>query len=95
MATLAVGFFVLGMLAGFGASARADDVQGRDDPLAALRNYVQTAATAQPQTIKVAEADNLMEWLQQGGGAPQEARRRRHLPKALLWARPRSWERRM
>ncbi|MGD0023357.1 MAG: DmsE family decaheme c-type cytochrome [Xanthobacteraceae bacterium] len=70
---LAVGFFVLGVLSGFSASARADDAQGRGDPIAELRNYVQSVATAQPQTIKVAEAGNLMEWLQQGAPPPEGA----------------------
>jgi DmsE family decaheme c-type cytochrome len=39
---------ICGVLSGFAGSARANDVQGRGDPIAELRNYVQLAAAAQP-----------------------------------------------
>jgi DmsE family decaheme c-type cytochrome len=113
---IAVVGVVCGVLSGSSASARANDAEGRNDPIADLRSYVQLAEAAQPpaaaaentnqaptsvagdgldddataalraftQSIaatplpsikdqpKLAEAGSLMEWLQQGGGAPPE-----------------------
>ncbi len=68
MAILAAVGVVCGVLAGFSASARANDAQGRGDPLAALRNYVQVVAAAQPHaTVKLADADSLFDALRQLG----------------------------
>ncbi|MGA3309862.1 MAG: DmsE family decaheme c-type cytochrome [Xanthobacteraceae bacterium] len=39
---------VCGALSSFSASARADDVQGRNDPIAELRSYIQLGVAAQP-----------------------------------------------
>ena len=57
LATLAVVGVVFGVLAGFSASASANDVQGRGDPIAELRNYVQLAAAAQPDTTAAEDAN--------------------------------------
>jgi DmsE family decaheme c-type cytochrome len=96
-----------GVLSGFSGSARADDLAGSDNSIAALRSYVQLVTAAQPQTAiqgtaqapsaggeidgyatlrgfsgppqsikdqpKLAEADNLMDWLKQGAPAPAAA----------------------
>jgi len=111
---IAVVGVICGVLSGFSASARANDVVSRGDPIADLRSYVQLAGAAQPPATaaenanqaptgvardesaddataalrafaqgiaatplpsikdqpKLAEAGSLMEWLQQGGGAP-------------------------
>ena len=98
---------VCGVLSGFSGLARADDLAGSDNAIAALRNYVQLVAAAQPQTAiqgtpqapsagseidgyatlrafsgppqsikdqpKLADADNLMDWLKQGAPAPTAA----------------------
>ena len=97
-------------MSGFSGSARANDLAGSDNSIAALRSYVQLVAAAQPQTAirgtpqapsaggeiddyatlaslpqrrptatsikdqpKLAEADNLMDWLKQGAPAPAAA----------------------
>ena len=108
LALLAVAGVVCGVLSGFSGSARADDLAGSDNSIAALRSYVQLVAAAQPQTAtpapsasgeiegyatlrafaqrigpellptikdqpKLAEADNLMDWLKQGAPAPAAA----------------------
>jgi DmsE family decaheme c-type cytochrome len=41
---------ICGALSSFSTSARADDVQGRNDPIAELRSYIQLGAVAQPPT---------------------------------------------
>ena len=107
LALLAVAGVVCGVLSGFSGSARANDLAGSDNSIAALRSYVQLVAAAQPQTAirgtpqapsaggeiddyatlrafsgppqsikdqpKLAEADNLMDWLKQGAPAPAAA----------------------
>ena len=107
LALLAVAGVVCGVLSGFSGSARADDLAGSDNSIAALRSYVQLVAAAQPQTAvqgtasgeiegyatlrafaqrigsgplpsikdqpKLAEADNLLDWLKQGAPAPAAA----------------------
>ncbi len=107
LALLAVAGIVCGVLSGFGGSARANDLAGIDNSIAALRSYVQLVAAAQPQTTvqgtatgeienyaalrafaqrigpeplpsnkdqpKLAEADNLLDWLKQGAPAPAAA----------------------
>ena len=104
---LAVAGVVCGVLSGFSGLARADDLAGSDNSIAALRTYVQLVATAQPQTAvqgtasgeienyaalrafaqrigsgslpsikdqpKLADADNLLDWLKQGAPAPAAA----------------------
>jgi DmsE family decaheme c-type cytochrome len=96
-----------GVLSGFSGLARANDLAGSDNSIAALRSYVQLVAAAQPQTAvqgaasgeiesyaalrslaqrigpeplpsikdqpKLAEADNLLDWLKQGAPAPAAA----------------------
>ncbi len=57
LAVLAVAGVACGALSGFGASARASDVEGRGDPIAALRNYVQLVAAAQPDTAAAQETN--------------------------------------
>ncbi len=57
LAVLAVAGVACGALSGFGAPARADDGEGRGDPLAALRSYVQLVATAQPRTAAAQETN--------------------------------------
>lgn len=107
LALLAVAGVVCGVMSGFSGSARANDLAGSDNSIAALRSYVQLVAAAQPQTAirgtpqapsaggeiddyatlrafsgppqsikaqpKLAEADNLMDWLKQGAPAPAAA----------------------
>ncbi len=107
LALLAVAGVVCGVLSGFSGSARADDLTGSDNSIAALRSYVQLVSAAQPQTAvqgtasgeiesyaalrafaqhigpeplpsikdqpKLAEADNLLDWLKQGAPAPAAA----------------------
>ena len=107
LALLAVAGVVCGVLSGFSGSARANDLAGSDNSIAALRSYVQLVATAQPQTAvqgtasgeiegyatlrafaqrigpeplpsikdqpKLADADNLLDWLKQGAPAPSAA----------------------
>ncbi len=94
---------VCGLVSGFSGSARADDLAGSDNAIAALRSYVQLVAAAQPQAAtqvpsagneidgyatlrafsgppqsikdqpKLADADNLLDWLKQGAPAPAAA----------------------
>ncbi len=94
---------VCGLVSGFSGSARADDLAGSDNAIAALRSYVQLVAAAQPQAAtqvpsagneidgyatlrafsgppqsikdqpKLADADNLLDWLKQGAPAPTAA----------------------
>jgi len=107
LALLAVAGVVCGVLSGFSGSARANDLAGDDNSIAALRSYVQLVAAAQPQTAiqgtpqapsasgeidgyatlrafsgppqsikdqpKLADADNLLDWLKQGAPAPAAA----------------------
>ena len=53
-ALLGVASIVCAVLSGFAASARANDLEVRDDPIAALRSYVQLVAAAQPDTAAAA-----------------------------------------
>ena len=55
LAMLALVGMVFGSLSSFSTSARADDVQGRNDPIAQLRSYIQIVAAAQPQATIAAE----------------------------------------
>ena len=107
LALLAAVGVVCGVLSGFSGSARADDLAGSDNSIAALRSYVQLVAAAQPQTAiqgtasgevesyatlrafaqrigseplpsikdqpKVADADNMLDWLKQGAPPPAAA----------------------
>ncbi len=48
---------ICGALSSFGTSARADDLQGRNDPIAELRSYIQLGAVAQPHTAAAENAN--------------------------------------
>jgi DmsE family decaheme c-type cytochrome len=57
LAALAAVGVVCAALSGFATSARANDLGTRDDPVAELRNYVQVAATAQPDSAAAADTN--------------------------------------